>query len=255
MENIITIKKIVKSYGMGEGIVHALDGVNLEIAAGELVAVVGASGSGKSTLLHMIGGMDSPTAGSVFFNGKDISKYSKKQKAKYRCENVGIVFQNFKLIEELNVRENIIMPVLIARKKVDEDYYNALVEMLGLSERQSHLPSELSGGQKQRVAIARALINKPELLLADEPTSALDVTTQAQIVRQMMELRDDFGTGIIIVTHNIGVAAYMADQLVVMQHGKVVDQGTRDEVMNNPTSDYTKKLLAAVPEMEGQRYV
>ena len=96
MENIITIKKIVKSYGMGEGIVHALDGVNLEIAAGELVAVVGASGSGKSTLLHMIGGMDSPTAGSVFFNGKDISKYSKKQKAKYRCENVGIVFQNFK---------------------------------------------------------------------------------------------------------------------------------------------------------------
>ena len=109
--------------------------------------------------------------------------------------------------------------------------------------------------QRQRVGIAMGMTYQPKLLLADEPTSALDVTTQAQIVRQMMELRDDFGTGIIIVTHNIGVAAYMADQLVVMQHGKVVDQGTRDEVMNHPTSDYTKKLLAAVPEMEGQRYV
>ena len=116
-------------------------------------------------------------------------------------------------------------------------------------------PHQLSGGMRQRVGIAMAMTFNPELLLADEPTSALDVTTQAQIVRQMMELRDDFGTGIIIVTHNIGVAAYMADQLVVMQNGKVVDQGTRDEVMNNPTSDYTKKLLAAVPEMEGQRYV
>ena len=116
-------------------------------------------------------------------------------------------------------------------------------------------PHQLSGGMRQRVGIAMAMTFNPELLLADEPTSALDVTTQAQIVRQMMELRDDFGTGIIIVTHNIGVAAYMADQLVVMQHGKVVDQGTRDEVMNHPTSDYTKKLLAAVPEMEGQRYV
>ena len=116
-------------------------------------------------------------------------------------------------------------------------------------------PFELSGGMNQRVGICTAMIMHPNLLLADEPTSALDVTTQAQIVRQMMELRDDFGTGIIIVTHNIGVAAYMADQLVVMQHGKVVDQGTRDEVMNHPTSDYTKKLLAAVPEMEGQRYV
>ena len=116
-------------------------------------------------------------------------------------------------------------------------------------------PHELSGGMRQRVGIAMAMSFNPELLLADEPTSALDVTTQAQIVRQMMELRDDFHTGIIIVTHNIGVAAYMADQLIVMQHGKVVDQGTRDEVMNHPTSDYTKKLLAAVPEMEGRRFV
>lgn len=219
MENIITIKKIVKSYGMGEGIVHALDGVNLEIAAGELVAVVGASGSGKSTLLHMIGGMDSPTAGSVFFNGKDISKYSKKQKAKYRCENVGIVFQNFKLIEELNVRENIIMPVLIARKKVDEDYYNTLVEMLGLSERQSHLPSELSGGQKQRVAIARALINKPELLLADEPTGNLDKKNSEEIMQIFLDIHKQ-GKTIVLVTHDREIAERCQRQ-IEMSDGKI----------------------------------
>lgn len=219
MENIIKIKEIVKSYGTGEGIVHALDGVDLEIAAGELVAVVGASGSGKSTLLHMIGGMDSPTAGSVFFNGKDISKYSKKQKAKYRCENVGIVFQNFKLIEELNVRENIIMPVLIARKKVDEDYYKALVEMLGLSERQSHLPSELSGGQKQRVAIARALINKPELLLADEPTGNLDKKNSEEIMQIFLGIHKK-GKTIVLVTHDREIAEQCQRQ-IEMSDGKI----------------------------------
>lgn len=219
MENIIKIKEIVKSYGVGEGIVHALDGVDLEIAAGELVAVVGASGSGKSTLLHMIGGMDSPTAGSVFFNGKDISKYSKKQKAKYRCENVGIVFQNFKLIEELNVRENIIMPVLIAGKKVDEDYYNALVEMLGLSERQSHLPSELSGGQKQRVAIARALINKSELLLADEPTGNLDKKNSEEIMQIFLDIHKK-GKTIVLVTHDREIAEQCQRQ-IEMSDGKI----------------------------------
>ena len=116
-------------------------------------------------------------------------------------------------------------------------------------------PHQLSGGMRQRVGIAMAMTFNPQLLLADEPTSALDVTTQAQIVRQMLELRDAEGTGIIIVTHNLGVAAYMADQLIVMQYGKIVDQGTRDEVMNHPKSDYTKKLLEAVPEMEGERFV
>ena len=133
-----------------------------------------------------------------------------------------------------------------------------MLEEVGINnveKRMKQYPHELSGGMRQRVGIAMAMTFNPELLLADEPTSALDVTTQAQIVRQMMELRDDFHTGIIIVTHNIGVAAYMADQLIVMQNGKVVDQGTRDEVMNHPTSDYTKKLLAAVPEMEGRRFV
>lgn len=142
--------------------------------------------------------------------------------------------------------------------KAAEEKAVAMLEAMRLSEPERIMKSysfQLSGGMRQRVGIAMAMTFEPELLLADEPTAALDVTTQAQIVRQMMELRDKSGTGIIIVTHNLGVAAYMADQLIVMQNGKVVDQGTRDQVMNHPTNAYTKKLLAAVPEMGGERFV
>ena len=212
MENIIKTRDLVKFYGMGEGTIYALNGVDLEIDSGELVAVVGTSGSGKSTLLHMIGGMDSPTSGSVFFKGTDISKFTGKQKAEYRCKNIGFVFQNFKLIEELNVRENIIMPVLIAKKKVDEKYYGELVDMLGLSERQSHLPSELSGGQKQRVAIARALINKPEVLLADEPTGNLDHATSEEIMEIFLEIHKR-GKTVVLVTHDRGIAKRCEKQI------------------------------------------
>ena len=158
-------------------------------------------------------------------------------------------------------RTSLIMTLCLHSKVSTEEAWKkgvSMIEKMRLPEAENIMnsyPHQLSGGMRQRVGIAMAMTFNPELLLADEPTSALDVTTQAQIVRQMMELCDDFHTSIIIVTHNIGVAAYMADQLIVMQHGKVVDQGTRDEVMNHPTSDYTKKLLAAVPEMEGRRFV
>lgn len=219
METILTTRELVKSYGMGGGMVYALNGVDLNIQSGELVAVIGASGSGKSTLLHMIGGMDRPTSGSVTFQGKDIGQFSAKQKAEYRCKNVGFVFQNFKLIEELNVRENIIMPVLIAKRKVDEMYYSELVEMLGLSDRQSHLPSELSGGQKQRVAIARALINRPELLLADEPTGNLDHATSEEIMQIFLEIHRK-GRTVVMVTHDREIAGQCQRQ-VEMMDGKI----------------------------------
>lgn len=219
METILTTRELVKSYGMGGGMVYALNGVDLNIQSGELVAVIGASGSGKSTLLHMIGGMDRPTSGSVTFQGKDIGQFSAKQKAEYRCKNVGFVFQNFKLIEELNVRENIIMPVLIAKRKVDETYYSELVEMLGLSDRQSHLPSELSGGQKQRVAIARALINRPELLLADEPTGNLDHATSEEIMQIFLEIHRK-GRTVVMVTHDREIAGQCQRQ-VEMMDGKI----------------------------------
>lgn len=220
MEEILSTENLVKAYGMGEGTVYALNGVDVQVYAGELVAVTGTSGSGKTTLLHMIGGMDSPTSGSVFFEGTDISQYSARQKAEYRCKNVGFVFQNFRLIEELNVRENIIMPVLIAGRKVDEDYYQELVEMLGLSERQTHLPSELSGGQKQRTAIARALINQPELLLADEPTGNLDHETSEDIL-QIFRILHQQGKTILLVTHDREIADCCQRQIRMMD-GKIV---------------------------------
>ncbi len=219
MAEMLQVENLVKSYGTGEGTVYALNGVDLQIHFGEMLAVVGASGSGKSTLLHMIGGMDNPTSGSVSFKGTNISKFSAKQKAEYRCRNVGFVFQNFKLIEELNVRENIIMPALIARKKPDEDYYNELVELLGIADRQTHLPSELSGGQKQRTAIARALMNRPELLLADEPTGNLDHGTSEEILQIFMTLHEK-GKTIVIVTHDRDIAACCERQIEIAD-GKI----------------------------------
>lgn len=219
MEEILRTENLVKSYGMGEGIVYALNGVDIRIHSGEMIAVIGASGSGKSTLLHMIGGMDSPTSGSVYFRETDISKFSNKQKAEYRCKNVGFVFQSFKLIEELNVRENIIMPVLIAKRKPDEGYYNELVEMLGIADRQTHLPSELSGGQKQRVAIARALINQPDLLLADEPTGNLDHATSEEIIQIFMNLHKN-GKTVVLVTHDRDIAG-CCERRIEIEDGKI----------------------------------
>ena len=250
------------------GIVKAVNGVDFEIRKGETVCVVGESGCGKSvtslSLMHLV---QSPPGkivdGEILMDGRDLLKLSKSEMEHVNGKDVAMIFQEpmTSLNPVLKVGHQIMESILFHTDATKEEARAKALEMIKLvgipraEEIMECYPHELSGGMRQRVGIAMAMTFNPELLLADEPTSALDVTTQAQIVRQMMELRDDFGTGIIIVTHNIGVAAYMADQLVVMQNGKVVDQGTRDEVMEHPTSDYTKKLLAAVPEMEGQRYV
>lgn len=222
-EKIISTRGLVKSYGRGEGTVYALHSVDMEVCAGELLAITGASGSGKSTLLHMIGAMDTPTDGTVSFRGNALNRFSTKQKAEYRCKQVGFVFQSFKLIEELTVRENIIMPTLIAKQKPDEEYYRELVDMLGIAERQTHLPNELSGGQKQRVAIARALINKPELLLADEPTGNLDYATGRGILEIFLELHRK-GKSIVLVTHDREIASLCERQLEI-QDGKIRNGG------------------------------
>jgi len=206
MGNILEVLDVVKKYGKGDGKVVALNHVNISVEAGELVAITGISGSGKSTLLHMIGAMDSPTSGVISFKGEDIGKLSNKRKAGYRCKKIGFVFQNFQLIEELNVRENIVLPVLIDRKRVDEGIYAELTKLLGLADRQMHLPGELSGGQKQRVAIARALINQPEVILADEPTGNLDYTTGCEIIDIFLKIHEQ-GKTVILVTHDQEIAA------------------------------------------------
>lgn len=214
MKEIFKVSSLVKEYGKGGGKVTALSNVDLNINEGGLIAITGASGSGKSTLLHILGAMDKPTSGEVCFYGKDISKFSVKEAAAYRCQNVGFVFQNFKLVEELDVKENILLPVMIAKKKADVEYYNTLIEMTGLKERQTHLPSELSGGQKQRAAIARALINKPDVIMADEPTGNLDQATSMEIMQIFTEIHKQ-GKTIIIVTHDANIAGQCQHEIKI----------------------------------------
>ena len=263
MESLLKLEHVTICYN-GEPVVHDVD---LELNKGEILGVVGESGSGKSTIIKAIMGLlgneGMVTEGDIWYKGKNIVDMPEKELRRLLGPEIAMVFQDSgsalcpirtvgaQIYESMREHER------ISRKECAERTVRMMAK-IGLKDGERVLqsyPFELSGGMNQRVGICISMLQNPSLLLADEPTSALDVTTQAQIVRQMMELRDDFHTSIIIVTHNIGVAAYMADQLIVMQHGKVVDQGTRDEVMNHPTSDYTKKLLAAVPEMEGRRFV
>ena len=240
---------------------------SLDMAGGQIVSLVGESGSGKTTVIRavlgLLAGGGKVTRGDILFNGKSLLKNTQEQWRNLRGSEISMIFQDSgAMMNPTRKIGAVFTEYLQTHEKISKkDAWAKGEEMLekmrlpSPDNIMSSYPFQLSGGMRQRVGIAMGMTYQPKLLLADEPTSALDVTTQAQIVRQMMELRDDFHTSIIIVTHYIGVAAYMADQLIVMQHGKVVDQGTRDEVMNHPTSEYTKKLLAAVPEMEGRRFV
>ena len=182
MSILYEIKNGCKLYGIGENQVVALDNINLIVENREMIAVIGASGSGKSTLLHIMGAMDSLTRGELWFQGKNIAKMTLKEKAKFRRQNIGFVFQNFKLLEELTAKENIILPAMIDKRKPNMQHYWNLIKQMGLTERQTHLPGEMSGGQKQRVAIARAMINEPNVLLCDEPTGNLDRRTGEEIM-------------------------------------------------------------------------
>ena len=251
-KDFVRLKNVSKIYRMGEVEIRAVDKIEFTIDKGEFVVVVGPSGAGKTTVLNILGGMDTVTSGDVLVDGENIAKYSQRKLTGYRRDDIGFVFQFYNLVPNLTAKENVELALQICKEPLDAVQ---VLKEVGLGDRLDNFPAQLSGGEQQRVAIARALINKPKILLADEPTSALDVTTQAQIVRQMMELRDDFGTGIIVVTHNIGVAAYMADKLLVMRQGKVVDSGHREDILHNPQSEYTKNLLASVPALKGERYV
>lgn len=219
--SILETKDLRKVYGTGDTAVRALDGVDLTIEHGEFVAIVGTSGSGKSTLLHMLGGLDRPTSGSVFVDGKDIFSFKDEALTIFRRRKIGFVFQSFNLVPVLTVRENIVLPIQLDGGKVDEDYVNQVVSALGLEKKLDNLPSQLSGGQQQRVAIARALATKPAILLADEPTGNLDSRTSQDVLSLMKVTGRKFSQTMVMITHNEEIAQ-LSDRIVRIEDGRIV---------------------------------
>lgn len=211
-----------KYYGEEPNITRALDGVNFSVDDGEFVTVVGTSGSGKSTLLHMMGGLDTPTSGSVFVRDKDLSKMNDEQLTIFRRRNIGFIFQNYNLVPILNVYENIVLPVELDGDTADQRFMDNVVNMLGLDDKLKNMPNQLSGGQQQRVAIARALITKPAIILADEPTGNLDSKTSADVLGLIKRTSAEFRQTIVMITHNNDIAR-LADRIIRIEDGKIVD--------------------------------
>ena len=222
--SIVRARGLRKEYGSGEGLVRAVDEVDLEVAPGEAVAIMGPSGCGKSTLLHLLGGLDRPSAGELWLAGKRIDRLSERGLAQFRRHDVGFVFQAFHLMDELTARENVELPALLARRSPREARRRAtqLLDQVGLSDRAGHLPSALSGGQRQRVAIARALANQPQIVLADEPTGNLDSAATLEVLRLFEELHTA-GITLVVVTNDERIAA-TADRMISMRDGAFVGQ-------------------------------
>ena len=213
---IIEGKNLSKYYGSGENKVIALNKANLEIAASDFISIMGPSGSGKSTLLHIISGLDTPTSGTVTFDGKDIYKTEDQELSAFRRRRIGFIFQQFNLLPVLTAKENIIMPLLLDKRQPDEAYLKQITELLGISDRLSHLPSELSGGQQQRVAIARALIAKPDVIFADEPTGNLDSKSGNEVMQMLKNIWREFGKALVIITHDSRIAQMADRQLTIV---------------------------------------
>lgn len=262
---MLNVQDITVTYGKNAR--PTIEGFHLDMEPGEICSIVGESGSGKTTVIRAILGLlpggGKVSEGDILFEGQSLLGYSKKQWRDLRGSQISMIFQDSgaminpirkiggQYVEYIRTHKDV-------SKKAAWDMAVEMLETMRLPDGNrimNSYPFELSGGMCQRVGIAMAMTFQPKLLLADEPTSALDVTTQAQIVREMLELREKFGTGIIVVTHNIGVAAYMGDRLLVMKQGEVVDSGDRDDILKSPSSEYTKNLLASVPSLEGGRYV
>ena len=220
-EYIVETKSLKKYYQMGENTVKALDGVDFRVKAREFVAIIGKSGSGKSTLLHMLGGLDEPTDGSVLIDGKTLSGLKKEQLAILRRRKIGFIFQNYNLVPDLNVYENVVLPVELDGRKVDEEYVSEILELLGLSKKKDAFLGNLSGGQQQRVAIARAVAAKPVIILADEPTGNLDSATSHEVLGLLKMAARQFSQTIILITHDRDIAQ-LADRIVHIEDGKIV---------------------------------
>ncbi len=221
---ILEIKNLCKTYGNGNTAVKALDNVSFFVEKGEFVAIIGPSGSGKSTLLHILGGVDTPTSGSVIIDGTDISKLDETALAIFRRRQIGLIYQFYNLIPILTVEENMTLPLLLDGKKPDKAVIKELTEALGLNDRLSFLPNQLSGGQQQRVSIGRALINNPALMLADEPTGNLDSKNSHEIISLLRRFNREHGQTVIIITHDESIAL-SADRTIAIVDGKIVKDG------------------------------
>ncbi|NEU04409.1 ABC transporter ATP-binding protein [Clostridium senegalense] len=217
---MLMIKNLCRTYGNGETKVDALKNINLTINQGEFVAIVGASGSGKSTLLHAMAGLDKPTKGNVIIDNEDIYILDEDNRAVFRRRKIGFVFQSFNLIPVLNLEENIQLPVLLDHQKIDKDYLNELLELLGLKDRKDHLPSQLSGGQQQRAAIARALIYKPSIIFADEPTGNLDINNSKEVMDLLKVSSKKYKQTLVVVTHDLEIAS-RADRIITLSDGEI----------------------------------
>lgn len=218
---ILKVENLCKNYGKGNTLVKALDKVSFSVQKGEFVAIVGSSGSGKSTLLHILGGVDKPTSGKVFVDGEEVYKLNENNLAIFRRRQVGLIYQFYNLIPILNVKENMTLPILLDNKKVDEDYLNELINILGLKSRVNHLPNELSGGQQQRVSIGRALMNRPSILLADEPTGNLDSKASKEIIDLLKLSNEKYKQTIIMITHDYNLAL-SAERIITIEDGKII---------------------------------
>ena len=218
--NILVTENLKKYYRMGENVVKALDGVSISIQQGEFLAIVGKSGSGKSTLLHMLGGLDRPTSGKVMIEQKDISSMDKDELTIFRRRKIGFVFQNYNLLPLMNVYENIVLPIKLDGIRPQKRYVNEIIEMLGLGDKKSAMPSQLSGGQQQRVALARALAAKPAIVLADKPTGNLDSRTSQDVLGLIKTSSERFGQTVVMITHNTEIAQ-MAGRIIRMEDGKI----------------------------------
>ena len=215
---VVSLSDVTKIYGRGDTRVRALKGIDLVINQGEFTSIMGPSGSGKSTMLHVIAGLDNPTKGVVTVDGIDITHLKDKELTELRRSRIGFIFQSFNLVPTLNVEDNILLPMQLSNQKIDKEWMSRVVQVLGLSDRLKHRPSELSGGQQQRVAVARALVARPAIIVADEPTGNLDSKTSDEVLSILRQAVDEFGQSVIMVTHNPAVAS-VSDRVIVVSDG------------------------------------
>ena len=221
MNTILETQDLVKYYGSENNVVKAVDHTSLQIEAGKFTSIVGRSGSGKSTLLHMLGGLDRPDSGKVLIEGKDIFSLKDEKLAVFRRRKIGFIFQSYNLIPSLNVWENIVLPIGLDGRKVDQDFVREILSRIGMKEKIHALPSTLSGGQQQRVAVARALAARPAIILADEPTGNLDSKTELEVISMLKSCVSEYGQTLVMITHDETIAQ-MADRMILIEDGKVV---------------------------------